>query len=262
MTTVENIQTKKQKVIVSFSCWRFLLRAWLILTGTSAISQAASTVPNVTAGTIERIENFQSKFVDARHVNIWLPNGYGAIQQPNKRYNVFYMQDDQMLFDPATTWNKQFWPVDVNMAQLINEGKIPDTIVVASWNNANFRHAEYFPEKHLPFLTKSVRTKLINEGLQGKPPADNYLRCLVEKLKPAIDKKYGTRTDAASAFIMGSSMAGLISVYAMNEYPQVFVGAAGLSTHWMGSYKASSAIPLAAFNYLREHLAELDKHRG
>ena len=240
---------------------------------TAAISQPRASVAIVTSGTIERLENFPSRFVDARHVDVWLPDGYSlskntkqstkqrANQYTNKRYNVLYMHDGQMLFDPSTTWNKQSWGVDVTMARLIKEGKIPDTIVVGIWNNGKYRHAEYFPEKHLPFLTDAVRTQLIKEGLQGKPLADNYLRFLVEELKPAIDKKYATRTDAASTFIMGSSMGGLISVYAMNEYPQVFGGSAGLSTHWMGGIKANSAIPLAAFNYLRDHLAEPKSHR-
>ena len=60
---------------------------------------------------------------------------------------------------------------------------------------------------------------------------------------------------------MGSSMGGLISVYAMNEYPQVFGGAAGLSTHWVGSHQPNAALPLAAFNYLRNHLAPPDGRR-
>jgi enterochelin esterase-like enzyme len=83
----------------------------------------------------------------------------------------------------------------------------------------------------------------------------------VQELKPAIDRKYATKPDAASTFIMGSSMGGLISVYAMNEYPQVFGGAAGLSTHWIGGFKPNSAIPLAGFNYLRDHLAPPQNHR-
>ena len=62
-------------------------------------------------------------------------------------------------------------------------------------------------------------------------------------------------------FIMGSSMGGLISLYAMNEYPQVFGGATGLSTHWMGSFEANSHLPLAAFMYLRERLADPATHR-
>ena len=75
-------------------------------------------------------------------------------------------------------------------------------------------------------------------------------------LKPAIDARYATRPGREHTFIMGSSMGGLISIYAMNEYPQVFGGAAGLSTHWVGSGEANSHLPLAAFSYLRDHLAD------
>jgi enterochelin esterase-like enzyme len=60
---------------------------------------------------------------------------------------------------------------------------------------------------------------------------------------------------------MGSSMGGLISVYAMSEYPQVFGGAAGLSTHWVGSFEANAALPLAAFNHLQRHLPDPATHR-
>lgn len=229
-----------------------------LFVGTVATSQP---IPKVTSGTIDRLESFPSKFVDARHIDVWLPEGYNGQANKQKRYNVLYIHDGQMLFDQTTTWNKQSWAVDITMARLIKDGKIPDTIVIGVWNNGKYRHAEYFPDKYLALLSEVDRGRFVKEGLLGRPLADNYLRFLVEELKPAIDKKFATRTDSASTFIMGSSMGGLISVYAMNEYPQVFGGAAGLSTHWMGGRAANSAIPLAAFNYLRDHLAEPGKHR-
>jgi pimeloyl-ACP methyl ester carboxylesterase len=97
--------------------------------------------------------------------------------------------------------------------------------------------------------------------LHDKAQADNYLRFLVQELKPAIDKRYATRTDASGTFIMGSSMGGLVSVYAMCEYPAVFGGAAGLSTHWVGIRTANAGLPLAAFNYLHDHLPDPLGHR-
>jgi enterochelin esterase-like enzyme len=60
---------------------------------------------------------------------------------------------------------------------------------------------------------------------------------------------------------MGSSMGAMISIYAMNEYPQVFGGAAGLSAHWLGTGKPNAAHPLAAYNYLRDKLADPATHR-
>lgn len=224
---------------------------------TLGLSAQAQPLPEVSVGRIERLANFPSKFVDARHVDVWLPEGYSAA----KRYAVLYMHDGQMLFDASKSWNKQAWDVHLTVSRLMQEGRIPDTLIVGVWNNGKFRHSEYLPQKYLAGMPEAFRNRLIQEGLQGKPQSDAYLRFLVEELKPAIDARYATRPEAASTFLMGSSMGGLISVYAMNEYPQVFGGAAGLSTHWVGVGKANAAIPLAAFNYLRAHLADPATHR-
>jgi enterochelin esterase-like enzyme len=66
----------------------------------------------------------------------------------------------------------------------------------------------------------------------GVPVSDLYLRYLVEELKPRIDAAYPTLPERASTFVMGSSMGGLISLYAVEQYPEVFGGAACVSTHW------------------------------
>jgi len=55
----------------------------------------AQKLPKVASGSIERVENFKSHFINARNVDIWLPKGYNA----TKKYAVLYMQDGQMLFD-------------------------------------------------------------------------------------------------------------------------------------------------------------------
>ncbi len=235
--------------------WWLIIIA-LLIPGPVGVAMA-EPIPKVTSGSVERIEKFPSRFVEPRHVDVWLPEGYG----PGKRYNVLYMHDGQMLFDAGTTWNKQAWNVDVTMSRLIKEERIADTIVVGIWNRGKFRHSEYFPQKFLPFVAEPLRSQFIEKSLEGKARADDYLRFIVEELKPAIDRKYLTRPEAASTFMMGSSMGGLISVYAMNEYPRVFGGAAGISTHWMGGMQPNAALPLAAFNYLRDHLAGPEHHR-
>jgi enterochelin esterase-like enzyme len=237
--------------------WSILSLLFIVSFMQQLAAQSIPATPATASGRIERLANFPSKFVDARHTDVWLPDGYTS----GKRYNVLYMHDGQMLFDASTTWNKQAWEVDVTVSRLIMAGRIPETIVVGIWNNGKFRHAEYFPQKFLPFVAEPLRTQFIEKALQGKPRADDYLRFIVEELKPAIDRKYSTRAEAASTFIMGSSMGGMISIYAMSEYPQVFGGAAGLSTHWMGGAQPNAALPLAAFNYLRDHLANPANHR-
>lgn len=223
----------------------------------SAAWAAGQGLPKVAHGRIERLENFASVHVGPRHVDVWLPDDYS----PQKRYNVLYMHDGQMLFDPSTTWNKLAWHLDVAMTRLLRDKRIADTIVVGVWNRDGLRHAEYYPEKHLPFMPPDVRQRLTDEGLRGKPLADAYLKFLVHELKPAVDRKYATLTDSAHTFIMGSSMGGQISIYAICEYPQVFGGAAGLSTHWVGSFKANASLPLAGFRYLQTALPDPATHK-
>ncbi len=235
------------------------IRKWImgiaLMAGVAFAS--AQGLPKVDAGRVERLENFPSVNVGPRHVDVWLPDDYS----PNKRYRVLYMHDGQMLFDPTITWNKLAWHVDRTMARLLREKRIPDTIVVGVWNRDGYRHAEYYPEKHLPHMPEAVRARLVKEALHGKPLADAYLRFLVEELKPAIDKKYATLPDAAHTAIMGSSMGGQISVYALCEYPHVFGRAAGLSTHWVGSFQPNASLPLAGFTYLQSHLPDPATHK-
>lgn len=220
-------------------------------------AHASDALPKPAAGKIERLAAFPSRYVEARNIDIWLPDGYNK----NKRYSVLYMHDGNMLYDASTTWNKQEWQVDEVMSQLLADGKLKDTIVVGVWNGGALRHSEYFPEKTLASLDEPLRKLFIEKGLAGKPRADAYLRFLVEELKPAIDKQFSTLPDRDHTFLMGSSMGGIISLYAISEYPEVFGGAACLSTHWIGSHQANAAIPLAAFNYLQSKLPDPATHR-
>jgi predicted alpha/beta superfamily hydrolase len=182
---------------------------------------------NISSGTIKRFEKFASKYVDSRNVDVWLPDNYSK----QKKYAVLYMHDGQMLFDANTTWNKQEWQVDETAGKLIKEKKIKDLIIVGVWNNGEFRHSEYYPQKTLEFLPEETRDFIVKNSLKNKPQADNYLKFITQELKPFIDKNYSTRNDRKNTFIAGSSMGGLISIYAICEYPNIFGGAAGISTH-------------------------------
>lgn len=225
-----------------------------LLAGAAAPAQP---LPQVATGRIERLASLPSRHVDARHVDVWLPAACSA----TTRCNVLYMHDGQMLFDAATTWNRQAWDVHLTLERLMREGRIPPTMVVGIWNNGRFRHSEYHPQKALAFLPAPVRERFVAEALQGRPQADAYLRFLVEELKPLVDARFPTNPGREATFVMGSSMGGMISVYAYNEYPRVFGGAAGLSTHWVGSAQPNAALPLAAFNQLAASLAPPDGRR-
>ncbi len=208
----------------------------------------AQDLPQVSAGSIHRLENFASKYVDARNIDVWMPADY----TPGKKYNVVYMHDGQMLFDASKTWNQQEWEVDETFTRLIKEKKIERCIVVGIWNNGQYRHAEYFPQAFLNTLTPAFRDAFVAKELQNKPQSDAYLKFIVEELKPYIDRNFATYPDKDATFIMGSSMGGLISMYAISEYPAVFGGAACLSVAWVAKAQKNFELPLAAFNYLQK----------
>lgn len=214
--------------------------------------------------TITRIDSFPSKFVENRTIEILLPRGFDQSQN----YPVLYMHDGQMLFDSTTTWNGQEWGVDEKLGTLIAEDVIDPVIVVGIWNTTN-RHSEYFPQKPFESLPEHVQDSLLQLGrsentslFQIPVSSDLYLQFLVDELKPYIDENFPTNPDRKSTFIMGSSMGGLISLYAISEYPEVFGAAACLSTHWIGTFTdQNNPIPAAFFRYMSDNLPDPADHK-
>jgi hypothetical protein len=209
--------------------------------------------PVVSAGIIMRYP-FTSQYVDKRIVDVWLPQGYTT----EKKYAVLYMHDGQNLFDKATSVGVE-WQVDEMATTLVQQQKIRDCIVVGIWNTTK-RYDEYFPEKTLNYLPVWYKNQLIN-NMGGEPKGDNYLKFIVNELKPFIDSTFSTYTDQQSTYIGGSSMGGLISWYAVCEYPQVFSGAACLSTHWAENSVDSLILPDAYRKYLSDHLPSPSNHK-
>jgi predicted alpha/beta superfamily hydrolase len=90
------------------------------------------------------------------------------------------------------------------------------------------------------------------------PISDNYLRFLVYELKPFVDRRYRTRPEREFTFLMGSSMGGLISLYAICEYPHIFGGAGCLSTHWPIAHRSFGKYLKARLPGPRRHKIYLD----
>lgn len=229
-----------------------------------APASASAPLPQVSVGRIERLADVPSRWVAPRHVDVWLPSDYS----PGKRYQVLYMHDGQNLFDGRFAFGGKSWQPQAAVDRLVKAGRIADTIIVGIWNAGIERYAEYYPEKFLPFAPEAVRREYVEQASNGRSKADAYLRFIVEELKPAIDRRYAVKTGPESTAIVGSSMGGLISIYALCEYPQVFGAAAGLSTHWVGKPTAwgrerarNAALPLAAMSYLQQHLPPAGRHR-
>lgn len=214
-------------------------------------------------GTLLRIDDFPSNFIPPRKVDIWLPENYAA----DKKYAVLYMHDGQMLFDARITWNKQEWMVDEISSRLMNDSITREFIVVAPYNINEFRHSEYFPQKAFELLSENQRDSLVEEAKQNDfkfktVTSDNYLKFIIKELKPYVDANYSVLTDRQNTFVAGSSMGGLISMYAICEYPEVFGAAACLSTHWPGGNpNESDLLADAFFNYMESEVPSPKNHK-
>ncbi|MEO6454732.1 MAG: alpha/beta hydrolase-fold protein [Ginsengibacter sp.] len=139
-----------------------------------------------------------------RRIWIYLPEGYNLSR---KKYPVIYMHDGQNLFDEATAGFGE-WGVDEHLDSIFAKGK--KQCIVVGIDNGNKRMNEYNPYYFTQY---------------GNGEGKLYIDFLVKTLKPYIDRHFHTLANKENTFIAGSSMGGLISLYAVLKYPKVFGGA-------------------------------------
>lgn len=189
------------------------------------LALALTAAPAVAAPRLDTYPQMASRFVQPRDVTVYVPDACRATA-----CGVLYMHDGQQLWDASATWNHQSWQVAETLDRLIADNSVPPVIVVGI-ANTDKRGREYLPQKVYARLSPQSQARL-DKDWGGPPLSDAYLHFIVDELKPFIDTHYRTRPDAADTSIMGSSMGGLISLYAQAEYPRVFGASASLSMHW------------------------------
>lgn len=141
------------------------------------------------------------QLIKTRRITALLPHDYAS---SDKRYPVLYLQDGQNLFDDYAPFGN--WAVDKKLAVMAERG-IGDLIVVAIDHAHEERVAEFTPSEY---------THL------GKGSGKKYTQFLAETLKPYIDQNFRTLSGREHTGIGGSSMGGIISIYAGLRYPQVY----------------------------------------
>jgi predicted alpha/beta superfamily hydrolase len=141
-----------------------------------------------------------------RDILVHLPPSYATGE---RRYPVLYMQDGQNLFDRATSFAEE-WGVDRTMMAVAKRDGV-EAIVVGIPNVANQRIDEYSP-----FADRKL----------GGGRGNHYLEFVLDTVKPRIDASFRTITERGATGVIGSSMGGLISLYAYFRYPDA-IGFAG-----------------------------------
>ena len=197
--------------------------------------------------------NLDMPGLNHRRVDVWVPPAYHADAQ--KRFPVLYMHDGQNIFRSRPSIGSG-WQVAETLTALAEQGLVEPPIVVGMTSTLN-RLGDYLPEKpyHYPGVSEAVREYLhASFRMDTHVVSDLYLQWMVSMVKPLVDSTYRTLTQPEHTAVMGSSMGGLISLYALAEYPGVFGGAACLSTHW-------PAADGAVIDYAAKALPQAGQHR-
>lgn len=136
-----------------------------------------------------------------RRIAALLPYDY---EESDQKYSVLYLNDGQNLFDPNAPYGN--WAIDQSLEIMASRG-MKDVIIITIDHGEGDRISEYLP----------YETERFGEG-----EGDLYMQFVMKTLKPYVDKKYRVYTDGSHTGIGGSSMGGLISLYAGMTYPSIF----------------------------------------
>jgi predicted alpha/beta superfamily hydrolase len=229
----------------------FVLFMILFFIGSTGLYGQVLPIPS--GGKLIRIDSCHTVNLPPRPIDVWLPPQYE--QNPQQHFPVLYMHDGQNLFDGRLSYGGKEWGVD----EVFLDSMLPPCIVVGIWNSPQ-RRREYGPQACYDALPWAIRDSISAE-FGGPPISNQYLQFIVNILKPDIDRRFRTLADRKHTMIAGSSFGGLISMYALCEYPQVFGAAACLSTHWPGSIRyAYPEIPESFLSYLKSRSKILLKY--
>jgi predicted alpha/beta superfamily hydrolase len=155
-------------------------------------------------GTIsEATEVPSTLYPDGRRIRVYFPPGYA--ENTLKRYPVLYMHDGNNLFFPHEAFTGEEWKVDETMNALDAMSTIDKVIVVGIY--AGERMNEY-----------------------TKPGYERYGRFIVEELKAFVDGTFRTLPTKPNTAVMGSSLAGVVSLYLGWQWPEVFSKMACMSS--------------------------------
>lgn len=150
---------------------------------------------------------YSPQLQNQRNLLVYLPPSYS---HSDRHYPVLYMHDGQNLFDNATSFSGE-WQVDETMEMLSREEQL-EAIVVGVPNAGQERLNEYSP-----FV----------DAQYGGGKGSAYVEFLTDTVKPLVDASFRTLPDRGNTGIMGSSMGGLITLYAF-FYRADYFGFAGV----------------------------------
>jgi enterochelin esterase-like enzyme len=167
-------------------------------------------LPSAATGGELRLHEFRSRiFRNTRMLRVWLPPGYNQPENESRHYPVFYLNDGQNLFDPATAYIGVDWQADEAADFLIRAGKIPPLILVGIDNAQKDRPKEYLPYR-------SFHPTIL------RPQGRRYPDFLMDEVMPFVHQRYRIARGPEHTGLGGSSLGAIISLYTAMARPGVF----------------------------------------
>lgn len=206
-------------------------RVWLyfLLSGITAMAftfplfmafrERALLKKRLAGGSIERFT------FDEHTVDVWAPKDIKPTTP------ILVMHDGRNIFDEKDSFTGKTWEV---LTALREEVRGEKPLVIALWGFSDLtRLRELAPQEVLDrhqeiwdYMPEDYRDS------PGESMGDAYVSLMADAIIPFVIDRYGLNHDNQRTAVMGSSMGGLMSIYAMSKRPDVFGTAIGFSTHW------------------------------
>ncbi len=187
---------------------------------------------------MERIDRYQIRGVrqpierlnfDGRLVDFWNP---GA---PTK--NLLIAHDGQNVFKRDAFSGRRSWRMVQSAIKVAGELGIAPPVIIAIFHSRSPENpwgrildlAPQDPYQNGVSAAGQANDEISLEDLQG----NKYLEQITEVITPAICEDLGLNISSLNKAVIGSSMGGLASLYAISKRPDFFTTSLALSTHWL-----------------------------
>lgn len=164
--------------------------------------------------------------IDGRSVELLLPEG------DLRNRHVLLAHDGQNCFAGEQSISGTGWFLQDAIPRVSAALGIAVPIVIAPWNAGIDRGVEYAPQRVME--ADAVASSGFAVWFNGRDQwgADAYVEWCADRLLPWLVETHGVELQRERTAVMGSSMGGLASLYALGRRPEVYGTALCVSTHW------------------------------
>lgn len=169
---------------------------------------------------------------DGRLVDFWSPG--------TQSRHLLIAHDGQNVFDRSTSTRHRTWKMAQSAIRVSRELDIAPPTIIAIFHSRNTsnpwgRIKDLVPQD--PFQNGTIPVQSGYEIDPGDLSANHYLSQITDVIVPRIANDLGIDLERMEKAIIGSSLGGLASLYALGRRPDFYSTCLALSTHWSAGEK-------------------------